>query len=296
MRLQDWKIYIRIFFSLFAKKIVDANALRHWSECMSSRQWTASISGDIYGDFALTIAWNGHPSVSPNIRSPLSLSGVEVGYTAKLELANGTVFNLRDEYSQLFTRIDPISDGLIVINLAHAENIVIELPPYVEPPAQSVPTETPELFTPQLRGQYFIKALHSDKCFHVRGGSSKDREPLWQWECIDQPHFRFIFQHINGQWYKIRSVGTKKCLHVKSASQELRAPIWQWSCSNEDHFQFKFVPSDAHINYYQIVAKHSGMCLHVKSGSIARRAPLLQWGCQIDNPHFLFSFPTQLTK
>lgn len=163
---------------------------------------------------------------------------------------------------------------------------------------KDVPIENPRgrktLFSPKPGASYFIQARHSNKCIHVRGPTSANREPLWTWDCVNRPEFLFNFEPAGQNWFRVKSNLTNKCFHIKSASYDLRAPMWQWDCTSRDHFLFKFTPSNIE-GYYKISAKHSGLCLHVKSASMGSRAPLWQWGCT-DALHFLFRFTEQLPQ
>ena len=268
-------------YSTFTKSEVDQGALTAWSDCMRTRDWIATISGDIKSDFSLSLAWDGHPSVKPRLRANVGLTNATA--SEPIVFRDGITFEKEDAQTQIFSRTRTDRQALVTLNLTNAEDIVIDLPAVFEEPVPTWPAE----FRPLRGAKYTIEVRHSDKCLHVRGSQTENRTDMWQWECSDRTHFQFIFDQSEEDYFRIRSAETDKCFHIRGASSELREPLWQWTCEDKAHFLFRFIPSPEYEGYYSLQAKHSGLCLHIRDGSTANRAPVWQWGCQTD-PHFLF--------
>jgi len=146
---------------------------------------------------------------------------------------------------------------------------------------------------------FLVKDVNSDKCWHIRGGSSADRTPVWTWDCQrNSARFQFKFvpvnrraKIVNGQptgWFYMVDKNSGKCLHARGGGHADRDPLWLWECSDlmdteyADRASFKFVPSKG--NSYKIKVRSSGKCLHVRGASLSDRTEIWTWSCMKPAP------------
>lgn len=271
-------------FSLFSRTTVDQKALSVWSECMKTRDWEAEIDGDIYGDFAISLSWDGHPNIHPKLSQKIGATNSQP--VQPLVFAHNLKFSKEDSQTQIFKRTNPTKPALITLNLSEAPNVVVSLPGR----RQSAPVATwPRAFSPTVGVAYYLVARHSDKCVHVRAGSTGPVVDILQFKCEDQEHFRFLFEEISSGWFLIRRQNTQKCLHVRAASEKLGEPFLQADCESGHQFQFRITPSEAYKGYYSIKARHSSQCMHVEKASPHDRAAIEQTTCE-DLGNLVFKF------
>lgn len=121
---------------------------------------------------------------------------------------------------------------------------------------------------------YQISPKHSGQCLQTWNASKDDNIPIWQWDCLDRTHFKFVLEDALDGFYYIKSEDSGKYLTVANASKADGAPVQQKS--REDQLHFKFALEDAGDGYYYIKAAHSNQYLRIKDGNTALRAPLVQ--------------------
>lgn len=89
-------------------------------------------------------------------------------------------------------------------------------------------------------GFFFLRAQHSNKCVQVYQRSQENGANVNQWDCQNEPHFKWKFQSGGDGYGYIINQNSNKCLQVDQASQSVGANVIQWECQNRDNFLWKF--------------------------------------------------------
>ncbi len=141
---------------------------------------------------------------------------------------------------------------------------------------------------------FLVRDVNSKKCWHIRGGSSMDRTPVWTWNCQrNSKRFQFKLVPVNRRariergkptgWFYMVDKNSGKCLHARGGGYNDRDPLWLWECSDlmdteyAGRASFKFIPTRA--GSYKIKVRSSGKCLHVRGASHANRTEIWTWSC-----------------
>ncbi|MER7763446.1 RICIN domain-containing protein [Streptomyces sp. NPDC097619] len=132
-----------------------------------------------------------------------------------------------------------------------------------------------------------IRAVHSEKCLDVQGGSLANGADVFQWPCLSPG-----WQNENQQWYlrpdidgimNISPVHSRKCLDVQGKSSKDAANVFQWDCLGDAARNQRWFLADERFQYgmwtYAILAQHSGKCLDVEGASQLNAANVFQWTC-----------------
>ena len=141
---------------------------------------------------------------------------------------------------------------------------------------------------------FLVKDVNSRKCWHIQGGSSANRTPVWTWDCqANSARFQFKLVPVNKRanivngrptgWFYMVDRNSGKCLHSRGGGYNDRDPLWLWDCEDlmgteyADRGSFKFVPARA--GSYKIKVRSSGKCMHVRGASLADRTEIWTWSC-----------------
>ena len=77
-----------------------------------------------------------------------------------------------------------------------------------------------------------VIAVHSRKCFDVRGASLANGAPVQQWDCVGarQTNQRYRIVRVPGGVFQIVAEHSGKCLDVRGAGLANGNAIQQWDC------------------------------------------------------------------
>jgi hypothetical protein len=88
-------------------------------------------------------------------------------------------------------------------------------------------------------GYYEIRALHTDKCLDVAGGSWSNGAQIIQWDCWGGWNQQFKLNYVGNGFYELRAHHTDKCVDVYNGSGASGAGLIQWDCwgGGNQHFR-----------------------------------------------------------
>ena len=131
----------------------------------------------------------------------------------------------------------------------------------------------PDGDAPVPDGDYIIRAVHSDLCLDVPGGSVANGTKLQQWECNGTRAQTFHVSVNADGYYKITSVKGLRSLDVTDESAEPGAAIQQWDYWGGLNQQFSLEQDGEGV---RIIARHSKMALQAAGDSVKSAAGIVQ--------------------
>ena len=126
-----------------------------------------------------------------------------------------------------------------------------------------------------FNGRYILKAVHSNKCADVNGGSTANLANIIQWSCSGSANQRWTITPTSDGAYTLQAVHSGKCMEVANSSTANGANVQQNSCTGaaNQKWNIQYVGGDA----YKLIAVHSGQTLKVWSGDATDGANIVQW-------------------
>jgi Ricin-type beta-trefoil lectin domain-like len=149
--------------------------------------------------------------------------------------------------------------------------------------------------SPVIAADFFIIAMHSQKCAQVDGASQDDGATISQWQCLQQSNVLWHYQDGGPGFFFLQANHSRKCAIVlddtPQFSQNNGAPISQWTCDLGNPLaNFLWHQRPAGGGYFYIVNKASNKCMQVDGASNDDGATISQWDC-VDQPNVKWKIP-----
>lgn len=129
--------------------------------------------------------------------------------------------------------------------------------------------------------EFYLKAVHSDKCVDVSGASKDLGANIQQWNCNLSAAQKFRFIPRPDGTAAVQNVNSGLCLDVDAWKTSDGANIIQWTCHNGDNQRVRVKKTDDGANMLQFV--HSDKCLDVAGRGTTDGTNVQQWSCAMDS-------------
>ena len=145
--------------------------------------------------------------------------------------------------------------------------------------------------SPVMAADFFITAMHSQKCAQVDDASQDNGARISQWQCLQQPNVLWHRQDGGDGYFFLQAKHSGKCAMVFRGAQNNGAGIGQWACdlgARPANFLWQQKPAGG--EYYYIINRASGKCMQVDGASNDDGATISQWDC-VDQPNVKWKIP-----
>jgi O-glycosyl hydrolase len=193
---------------------------------------------------------------------------------------NNGAYKIINKGSELAIAVEGSStaDGAAIVQWQdlNADNFRWEFIPVSEP-------------SPLPSGDYFVKAVHSDKFMSVAGFSTTNGAVIEQYEFVNQDNLRFSLTQDIAGYYKFRPVYTDKVVTIDGAALDNGTAIVIDTDVDGINQKFEIVPVGN--DQYKIVSKYNeDKSFAVAGNSINNGADVVLWGYIAANDNFKWEF------
>jgi hypothetical protein len=155
--------------------------------------------------------------------------------------------------------------------------------------------------SPVIADDFFISAMHSQKCMQVDGAEQDDFVTISQWDCVNQPNVLWRFRGGPPGFFNLEASHSGKCAFIPwektdgtIVGHDNGNPVLQEECfySRPDPDRTNWVWRQQPVGggYYFIINKASNKCMQVNGGSQDNGAAISQWDC-VDQPNVKWKMP-----
>ncbi|MCE7989868.1 MAG: hypothetical protein DYG89_52645 [Caldilinea sp. CFX5] len=239
---------------------------------LKAQAYTAANAGGAAGgtmEIQFTVAGANRCNVESVVRSKQNLKPVSLqvknNSTEQLELFAINANGVRVSYGVVApgqTRVQTTYDTHPWVIARDTTDACLHLLPNVgNEPEVSYPLTNP---AGVFNGNYFLKALHSNKCADVDYGSFANGANISQYDCHGGNHQIWTLTPVSDGVYTMKALHSGKCMEVANASTANGANVQQNSCTgaNNQRWRLEAVGGGA----YKVTAVHSGQALNVWNG------------------------------